>query len=101
MSQETTETGFDEDMPDLPGIPEIVRKNPRKRTTILGIVLLAFSFVLNLAFAFAFNELYIKNDGGAKTGALPWFPGNFIVEIIVFWTFPILFLLLSILFVRF
>lgn len=90
-----------ESLPDLPTIPDVVRKNPRKKSTILGIVLLVFSFLLNLTFAFVFNNLYIKDAGGAKTGALTWFPGNFVVEIIVFWAFPILFLLLSILFVRF
>ncbi len=101
MSQEIPENDLVNDLPDLPAIPEVIRNDPRKMTTIIGIVLVAFSFLISLTFAFVFNELYIKKDGGARTGALSWFPGNFIVEIIIFWTFPFLFLLLSILFVRF
>lgn len=101
MSQELPESDSAKDFPDLPIIPEVVRKNPRKRTTILGIVLLAFSFLITLTFAFVFNATYMKSEGGTTTGALLWFPGNFVVEIVVFWTFPILFLLLSTLFVRF
>lgn len=100
MSQ-IPENDFAEDLPDLPAIPEVVRKDPRKRTTILGIVLLAFSFLITLLFGLVFNATYVKNEGGATTGAIEWFPGNFVVEILVFWTFPILFLLLSVLFARF
>jgi len=100
MTEELVETEQFDEMVDLPTIPQVVKENPRKKTILLGVSLLAFSFVLTIIFAFVFNSLYVKNETG-NGGAISWFPGNFVIEMLVFWVFPVLFLLVSILFVRF
>jgi len=65
---------------------EQMKTKPSKKVITLSIVFTLLSFLMTLAFALVFNILYLEK---AKSGALPWFPGNFIVEIMVMWILPI------------
>ena len=65
---------------------EQMKNKPSKKVITLSIVFTLLSFLMTLAFALVFNVAYLEK---AKSGALPWFPGNFIVEIMVMWLLPI------------
>ncbi|MHA1124129.1 MAG: hypothetical protein ACTSO7_00465 [Candidatus Heimdallarchaeota archaeon] len=76
---ETLETNIEESK-------EQMRTKPSKKVVTLSIVFTILSLLMTLGFAIAFNILFLKKN---PKGALPWFPGNFIVEIMVMWILPI------------
>ncbi|MHA1355953.1 MAG: hypothetical protein ACTSR1_12345 [Candidatus Heimdallarchaeota archaeon] len=65
---------------------EKIKTKPAKKVVVLSIVFTVLSLLMTVGFAIAFNILFLKNG---KNGVLPWFPGNFIVEIMVMWVLPI------------
>ncbi|HUU77260.1 MAG TPA: hypothetical protein VMX55_02865 [candidate division Zixibacteria bacterium] len=102
MVEEQETNNVKEELVDLPSIPEIARKRtPRKNAIIISSILVPFSFVLALAFGFIFNNTYLNDKGVGKTGVFHWLPGNFVVEFIIMWFFPLIMILLIILFIRF
>lgn len=76
---ETLETTIEESK-------EKIKTKPAKKVVTLSIVFTVLSFAMTLVFAFVFNDKYFNWD---NVGALKWFPGNFIVEIMVMWILPI------------
>lgn len=86
---------------EIPKIPDILRENPRKKAIWISSSILLFSLVITIVFSFVFNSLYLKNLGVNNQGVFKGFPGNFIIEMLFFWSLPVLSILLMVLLARF
>ncbi|MFW9923708.1 MAG: hypothetical protein ACFFDW_10530 [Candidatus Thorarchaeota archaeon] len=86
---------------EIPEIPNIIKENPRKKAIWIFVSLIIFSFIISIIFAFVFNILFLNHIGVSGDGVFKWIPGNFVVELMIIWTFPVLSFLLIMLIARF